>query len=90
MYPSSRIGTLLTIAFIPIPVRLPAWVLIGFWFVLQLFDGLATLSNQATGGVAYWAHVGGFITGAVLIWFFRHPQRVDDLRAYHYGGPWGR
>jgi membrane associated rhomboid family serine protease len=93
MYPSSRIGTLLTIAFIPIPVRLPAWVLIGFWFVLQLFDGLATLSSQATqatGGVAYWAHVGGFITGAVLIWFFRHPQRVDDLRAYHHSGPWGR
>lgn len=89
LFPGSRIGTLIgPIVFVFIPVRLPAWVLIGFWFVLQLLDGIVALSSKvaaATGGVAYWAHVGGFITGAVLIWIFRHPQRTPDMQAYHAG-----
>ncbi|MGI8825606.1 MAG: rhomboid family intramembrane serine protease [Chloroflexota bacterium] len=86
LYPRSRIRTLILFGFIPIPVRLPAFLLIGFWFIIQLFDGLVTVSSQATGvtgGVAYWAHVGGFTTGAILIWLFRHPERVHNLRAYH-------
>lgn len=88
LYPSSRVGTLIPITFILIPVRLPAWVLIGFWFLLQLVNGVVSLSNQATdvsGGVAYWAHVGGFITGSVLIWFFRRPTHVDRMRSRHAG-----
>jgi membrane associated rhomboid family serine protease len=88
LYPSSRIGTLIPITIILIPIRLPAWVLIGFWFLLQLFYGVVALSSRAassTGGVAYWAHVGGFITGVVLIWFFRHPQRVNQMQRYHRG-----
>ncbi|HEX6510625.1 MAG TPA: rhomboid family intramembrane serine protease [Chloroflexota bacterium] len=92
LYPTSRVGTLIPITFIFIPIRLPAWVLIGFWFLLQLFSGIVTLSSrasQSTGGVAYWAHVGGFITGAVLIWVFRHPERVGHMRAYHAGYPNG-
>jgi membrane associated rhomboid family serine protease len=96
LYPGSRIGTLIgPIVFFFIPVRLPAWVLIGFWFLLQLLNGLVALSakaQQATGGVAYWAHVGGFATGVVLIWVFRRPERVTQMRAYHaapYAGPSG-
>jgi membrane associated rhomboid family serine protease len=86
LYPRSRVATLIPIGIIFIPLRLPAWVLIGFWFILQLFDGvvgLASRSVNAGGGVAYWAHVGGFITGAVLIWVFRQPPKVDRMRAYH-------
>lgn len=88
LYPTSRVGTIIPIGFIPLPVRLPAWVLIGFWFLLQLFYGLGTLTSHAVdvGGVAYWAHVGGFATGAILIWVFRKPHRVDSMRAYHYRG----
>lgn len=94
LYPRSRIGTLIPIFIIFIPVRLPAWILIGFWFAVQLLDGVITLSSRVasqTGGVAYWAHVGGFITGAVLVWLFRHPQRVDRMRVYHSRpyGPYG-
>jgi membrane associated rhomboid family serine protease len=88
LYPGSRIATLIPIAIIFLPVRLPAWVLIGFWFLLQFVNGLVVLSSkaaQATGGVAYWAHVGGFITGAVLIWFFRHRRRVNQMQRYHAG-----
>lgn len=88
LYPRSRVGTLIPITFIFIPVRLPAWVLIGFWFVSQLFTGVMAISSRvvATGGVAYWAHVGGFITGSVLIWLFRHPERVGRMRARHAAG----
>lgn len=92
LYPRARIGTLIPITIILLPVRLPAWVLIGFWFILQLVSGVAELSPKAgaaTGGVAYWAHVGGFITGAVLIWFFRERRRVDPLRRYHSSGLFG-
>ena len=86
LYPGSSVRTLLWFVIIPLPVRLPAFILIGFWFLTQLFDGLAALSTpaaNATGGVAYWAHVGGFITGAVLIWFFRRRERVNQVQSYH-------
>lgn len=87
LYPSSRIRTLIPITFIFIPVRLPAWVLIGFWFILQLFNGLIGLNaaSSNTSGIAYFAHVGGFLTGAILIWFFRHRDKVGRMRSYHYG-----
>jgi membrane associated rhomboid family serine protease len=92
LYPTSRVATLIPITIIFIPVRLPAWVLIGFWFLLQLFNGIVALSNaaqNATGGVAYWAHVGGFVAGLLLVWVFRQPDRVGRMRAYHAGGPYG-
>jgi membrane associated rhomboid family serine protease len=88
LYPRSRIRTLIPITIIFLPVRLPAWVLIGFWFILQLVSGLETLSTAPTvnGGVAYFAHVGGFVAGLILVWVFRRPERVGRWRAYHYAG----
>jgi membrane associated rhomboid family serine protease len=87
LYPTSKVGTLIPISFIFIPVRLPAWVLIIGWFLLQLISGIASLGpnmgSAANGGVAYWAHVGGFLTGALLIWVFRQPESVAQLQAYH-------
>lgn len=91
LYPTSRVGTLIPISFIFIPVRLPAWVLIGFWFLLQLVNGFVVLSNkagEAAGGVAYWAHIGGFIAGVVFVFLFRQQHRVEPLKRYH-SGPWG-
>ena len=55
---------------------LPAWIVIGYWFVLQALNGFATLGanfrsgGASGGGVAYWAHIGGFIAGVVLIKLF--------------------
>jgi membrane associated rhomboid family serine protease len=40
-------------------------------------------------GIAHWAHIGGFIAGAILIWFFRHPTKVDQMRTFHAGAPGG-
>ena len=85
LYPTSRIGTLIPLGFLVFPARIYAWVFIGFWFLLQLFDGLGSLGANAAsdGGVAYWAHVGGFITGLLLIRPFTIPDRVRQLQAYH-------
>jgi membrane associated rhomboid family serine protease len=85
LYPTSTVRALLPISWLFIPVWLPARVLIAGWFLLQLVSGVASLSpdaGAAAGGVAYWAHVGGFVTGVVLIWPFHQPERVAQLRAY--------
>jgi membrane associated rhomboid family serine protease len=53
-------------------MQVPALIVIGLWFVLQLFSGIGSLANTAqTGGVAYMAHIGGFVAGLVLTFVFR-------------------
>ena len=53
-------------------IQLPALIVIGFWIVLQLFSGIGSIANTAdTGGVAYMAHIGGFVAGFVLTFLFR-------------------
>ena len=59
-----------------LPFFVPAVLLIGFWFVMQLFSGIAAVGQTTAGsGVAWWAHIGGFVAGAVLIWFLKGPSR---------------
>ncbi len=62
----------------------PAWVVLGFWFVLQLVNGFAALGAPADygGGVAFFAHIGGFIAGLVLTWIFARlvPQPPAEQR----------
>ncbi|GIG28169.1 rhomboid family intramembrane serine protease [Cellulomonas marina] len=55
---------------------LPAWLLIGVWFLLQFWSGLTSLTGLAGGGVAYFAHVGGFVAGLVLARALARPERV--------------
>ena len=71
LYPRATVAVLLPFFFfIPLPV--PAFVLLIFWFALQLFIGVASLGmSEVTQGVAVWAHVGGFVTGLVLILLLR-------------------
>src|SRR5579859_24153 len=70
LFPRARVTTLIPI-FIFITIReLPAVVLLGFWFVLQLFIGVASVGvpeAQNAGGVAYFAHIGGFVSGMILV-----------------------
>ncbi|HJX37836.1 MAG TPA: rhomboid family intramembrane serine protease [Anaerolineae bacterium] len=59
-------------------VALPAILVLGFWFVMQLFNGIAVIgasSEAIMGGVAWWAHIGGFVAGLVLTPFLRQPGR---------------
>ena len=50
--------------------KIPAYVVLGFWFVMQLFYGLSSLGMTQGGGVAFWAHIGGFAAGILLIYLF--------------------
>jgi membrane associated rhomboid family serine protease len=53
-------------------IQVPALIVIGFWIVLQFFSGIGSIANTAqTGGVAYMAHIGGFLAGFVLTFLFR-------------------
>jgi membrane associated rhomboid family serine protease len=83
LYPGSHVRTLIGFGFFFWPARFPAWVFIGVWFLIQLIYGLASISAVNAGGVAYSAHVGGFITGLLLVRLFAHPRRVDRMRVYH-------
>jgi len=71
MFPRTRVTVLMGMLIVP----LPALVVIGFWFVLQLFSGLAAITAVPTGaeegGIAYMAHVGGFVAGLLLTFLFR-------------------
>jgi membrane associated rhomboid family serine protease len=80
MFPGARVVTLIPILIIPTFWELPAFVFIGIWFALQLAQGAySTLSHTAgQGGVAWWAHVGGFAVGLVLVRLME-PQRARRL-----------
>ncbi len=80
LYPRVRIHTLIVLVIFFTRVELPAWVMLGYWFALQLFSGAMSYGNDK-GGVAFLAHVGGFLAGAVLITLFKRPERVAQHRA---------
>ncbi len=65
-YPKAKIVTLLPLFIIWTTVRIPAVFFLGFWFVQQAISSVASLGIPETTGVAYWAHAGGFIFGAIL------------------------
>jgi membrane associated rhomboid family serine protease len=80
LYPKARVLTWFPPIFF---FHLPAWIMLGYWFVLQFLSGAASsiaYSSQATGGIAFWAHVGGFLAGVILIKML--PERP---RRYRYG-----
>ncbi len=68
LYPNSKILTLIPILFIPLFIEIPAFFFLGFWFVLQLMN--AAGSSGSAGGIAWWAHIGGFVMGVILLKVF--------------------
>jgi membrane associated rhomboid family serine protease len=67
LYPRARIQSLVFLGFFYQLIDVPAIIVLGFWFVLQLIDGLTSLGAiQSGGGVAFFAHIGGFVVGAVM------------------------
>jgi membrane associated rhomboid family serine protease len=69
-YPSARVASLVPIFFIFTIVELPAVVFLGFWFVLQLFSGWLVLQGADVSGIAWWAHIGGFVFGMLTSFLF--------------------
>ena len=92
LYPRARVFTLIPIIFIPWFVEIPAVVYLGIWFVSQLFSGLASLGLPETasmGGVAWFAHIGGFAFGLLFCKLFtpaRHPAFTRRYPDEYY--PW--
>ena len=67
LYPRARIASLVPIIFIFTIIEIPAALFLLFWFVLQLFSGWSTLQGSNGSGIAWWAHVGGFIFGMLTV-----------------------
>jgi membrane associated rhomboid family serine protease len=79
LYPKVRVHMLVILAIFITRIVVPAYLMLGYWFLLQLIGG--GLSGSAEGGVAFWAHAGGFIAGALLIQIFKDPELVAQHRA---------
>ena len=66
LFPTSRILTLVPLFIIWFTWKIPAVIFIGLWFVMQFLSGLSSLGGASTGGIAVWAHVGGFLLGVLI------------------------
>jgi membrane associated rhomboid family serine protease len=70
LYPRAKVLTLVTLLFFIRLMWIPAGVILGLWFVIQLWSGSIT-GHQPGGGIAFWAHVGGFLAGILLVGLFK-------------------
>lgn len=79
-FPRARVHTLLIIFVLIRYIEIPAYVFLIVWFVFQFVSGASQLAATAdTGGVAYWAHMGGFVIGVLLIWIFPKSPGFRDM-----------
>lgn len=76
LYPHAMVLTLVPIVFILEIVVLPAYVFLAVWFVMQFFQGTLSIVATEAGGVAWWAHIGGFVAGLLLVRLFRKSGRL--------------
>jgi membrane associated rhomboid family serine protease len=74
LYPRVRVYTFVTLGFFFTSLALPAWVMLLYWAFLQVAGGFTRIGGQ--GGVAYWAHIGGFVAGVVLVKIFAKPYHI--------------
>jgi membrane associated rhomboid family serine protease len=79
LYPRVRVHLLVFLGFYITTIVVPAFVMLGYWFIIQLLSGLPSLGDKE-GGVAFWAHVGGFLAGAILVFLFRNRELVERHR----------
>ncbi len=86
-YPTARVLTLIPVFIIPWFVYLPAIIFLGFWFLSQLVPGVLSLGAANAGGIAWWAHVGGFLFGLVASRLFAIRRRVEGWHPDQYY-PW--
>ncbi|MBD3648430.1 MAG: rhomboid family intramembrane serine protease [Pseudomonadales bacterium] len=81
LYPRVQVHLLLILGFLVTTIAVPAVWMLGYWFALQLLGGFTSLGSRG-GGVAFWAHIGGFAAGAALIYAFRNPELLKR-HPYH-------
>lgn len=91
LYPKARVITLVPLFVLPWFIEISAYVYLGFWFLTQLFPGLLSLGSIGNfggdmGGIAWWAHIGGFVFGMLMVRLFVRPRRV--YRQWHQDEYW--
>ncbi len=84
LYPRVRVYTILPLGFFFTTIAVPAWVMLGYWFLIQFVSGLVSFGGDDKGGVAFWAHIGGFVAGVVLIKLFARSEYIQAHRSQHY------
>jgi len=89
-FPSANIRVMVFWGFLPLFLRLPASIYIGFWFIYQVVMALTTSFGGVMAGIAFWAHVGGFLTGMALAPLFIDKRRLARTRYLMtiMSGPW--
>ncbi len=83
LFPHVRVFAVVPLGFFLTSVALPAWIMLVYWFVIQFVSGLAAFGGDV-GGVAFWAHVGGFVAGLVLVKLFARSDYLAAHRAHHW------
>jgi membrane associated rhomboid family serine protease len=83
LYPRVRVFVLVFLGFFVTSVALPAWMMLGYWLLIQFVSGLAAFGGDV-GGVAFWAHVGGFVAGVVLVKLFARSDYIEARQAQHW------
>ena len=76
LYPRVHVHMLIFLGFFVTVIAVPAMFMLGYWFVLQILGGFDSIGREG-GGTAFWAHIGGFVAGAVLVIFFKVPELVE-------------
>jgi membrane associated rhomboid family serine protease len=92
LYPHARVVTVVPLGFVFPLVQLPAFVLLGVWFLQQFVVGAMSLTERTaqTGGTAWWAHIGGFVAGLLLVGLLQKPQRRPAVREVWWDDGSGR
>ena len=83
LFPRVRVFTLIPLGFFITSMALPAWVMLIYWMGLQFLGGFSSIGAEG-GGVAFWAHVGGFVAGVVLVKVFARADRVAQHESRHW------
>jgi membrane associated rhomboid family serine protease len=83
LYPRVRVFTLVPLGFFITSVALPAWFMLVYWMFIQFVGGLTRIGGEG-GGVAFWAHIGGFIAGVVLVKLFARTDHVREHQSRHW------
>jgi membrane associated rhomboid family serine protease len=85
LYPRVRVYTLLPLGFFFTTIAVPAWAMLLYWAFIQLVSGVGSIgADSGTGGVAFWAHLGGFVAGIVLVKIFQRADHVEQHESRHW------
>ncbi len=84
LFPNVRVWTFVPLGFFFTSIALPAWTMLVYWLALQFLSGVLTLGGESVGGVAFWAHIGGFVAGLALVKLFARAEYLREHRSSHW------